>query len=113
MFADVSSVVDMASSTFLVWITFRASCGHSKRLPAACEAACNLWEYEDSGDQKSWWSPETSCLPTAAAVPGATNGDFGTSPLEGAQTIRQASSHFCAWQTVRVIVHMQGAKVAA
>jgi hypothetical protein len=31
--------------------------GYSERIPAGCEAACNLWNISDNGDQKNV-SPE-------------------------------------------------------
>jgi hypothetical protein len=55
-------------------------------------------------------SPEKSCLPTAATLPSAMNGNFGTSPLKkmgGTLTTWQPISHGRAWQTVRVVVHLE------
>ena len=54
--------------------------------------------------KKRWQSPERSCLPTAATLPSAMNGDFGTSRLEEGdpQTSRQLISHRRAWQRVRI-----------
>jgi hypothetical protein len=50
-----------------------------KKIAGRWEAARTLWNLNDNGDQKQ--SPEKSCLPTAATLPSAMNGNFGTSPL--------------------------------
>jgi len=56
-----------------------------KEIAGRLESGTQTGEHEK--DESKWrakkrrQSPERSCLPTAATLPSALNGDFGTSPL--------------------------------
>src|SRR3984893_15416711 len=79
-----------------------------KKLLAAWKAARKREDEREWRAKKRRRSPGRSCLPTAATLPSAMNGDFGTSPpyKEGnPQTSRQLISHRRAWQRVRIAVN--------
>ncbi len=60
-----------------------------------------------SGEPKETAVSERSCLPTAATLPSAMNGDFGTSPPNGGRPSDESAqliSHQRAWQRVRIAV---------
>src|SRR6266851_2590116 len=78
-----------------------------KRLLAAWKAARKGGKMNVSGEPKETAVSERSCLPTAATLPSAMNGDFGTSPHNGGRPSDESAqliSHQRAWQRVRIAV---------
>src|ERR1700676_5072799 len=63
-----------------------------KKLLAAWKAARKREDCEWRA-QKRRQSPERSCLPTAATLPSAMNGDFGTSPPNGGRPSDESAAY--------------------